>query len=91
MSITYLNSHNLNLHFHFRSECQDSINGYARARYKKFATESEAKEFVQENAANCPVVDRRETQKKDDDNGAALASRECPALKCIFIWLYFVF
>ncbi|KAG0729845.1 Ribonuclease H1 [Chionoecetes opilio] len=56
------------------AECQDSINGYARARYKKFATESEAKEFVQENTTSCPVVDRREAKKKDDDNGAAPSS-----------------
>lgn len=66
-----------NLHPHFRAECQENINGYPRARYKKFATESEAKEFVQENALTCPVVDRREATKKDEDNGAAPASREC--------------
>ncbi|XP_063882286.1 ribonuclease H1-like isoform X1 [Scylla paramamosain] len=57
------------------AECQENINGYTRPRYKKFATESEAKEFVQENALTCPVVDRREASKKDEDNGAASASR----------------
>uniref|UniRef100_A0A0P4VVC9 Ribonuclease H1 n=1 Tax=Scylla olivacea TaxID=85551 RepID=A0A0P4VVC9_SCYOL len=56
------------------AECQENINGYTRPRYKKFATESEAKEFVQENALTCPVVDRREASKKDEDNGAAPAS-----------------
>lgn len=56
------------------AECQENINGYARARYKKFATESEAKEFVQENALVAPVVDRREASKKDEDNGAAPVS-----------------
>ncbi|XP_045116832.1 ribonuclease H1-like isoform X1 [Portunus trituberculatus] len=57
------------------AECQESINGYARARYKKFATEAEAKEFVQENSLTCPTVDRRETSKKAEDNGAPPSSR----------------
>ncbi|XP_045116833.1 ribonuclease H1-like isoform X2 [Portunus trituberculatus] len=56
------------------AECQESINGYARARYKKFATEAEAKEFVQENSLTCPTVDRRETSKKAEDNGAPPSS-----------------
>ncbi|XP_050715109.1 ribonuclease H1-like isoform X2 [Eriocheir sinensis] len=46
-------------------ECQKNIVGYAGARYKKFSTESEAKEFVQENSLTCPVVDRREASKKE--------------------------
>ncbi|KAG7163074.1 Ribonuclease H1-like [Homarus americanus] len=41
-------------------ECQKQINGFHCARYKKFSTKDEAEEFVQENAASNPVVDRRQ-------------------------------
>ncbi|XP_068208908.1 ribonuclease H1-like isoform X2 [Palaemon carinicauda] len=47
-------------------ECQDQIAGFKGARYKKFSTMTEAKEFVQEHAANCPVVDRRSESEKED-------------------------
>lgn len=58
-------------------ECQAQINGYKGARYKKFSTEDEAKEFVQEHALNKPVVDRREKAgDEDSSNGSGAKSSE---------------
>ncbi|XP_042232543.1 ribonuclease H1-like isoform X2 [Homarus americanus] len=49
-------------------ECQKQINGFHCARYKKFSTKDEAEEFVQENAASNPVVDRREKPATEREN-----------------------
>ncbi|XP_066987587.1 ribonuclease H1-like isoform X3 [Macrobrachium rosenbergii] len=64
------------------AECQDQITGFKGARYKKFSTMTEAQEFVQEHAAQNPVVDRRSeseksVEKKDSSNGSEAKPESC--------------
>lgn len=47
-------------------ECQDQIVGFKGAVYKKFSTEEEASQFVQERGTG--VVDKRSPSKKKEDN-----------------------
>ncbi|XP_053634770.2 ribonuclease H1 [Cherax quadricarinatus] len=54
------------------SDCQEQIQGYRCARYKKFATMDEAKEFVQENSLTNPIVDRREKAASDAETESAV-------------------
>lgn len=63
----------------FRPECQKQIVGFSGARYKKFATLVEAEEFVQENRANKPVIDRRSKSETPASEGETKTKSESEA------------